>query len=170
LAPHARTDGLVVQELPEETVVYDLQRHNAHCLNPTAALVWKHCDGKTSVKEIAALLPRELDLPPDEEIVRLAVERLERAHLLQEPALEPESVRVSRRELARRVGLVGGLAAMLPVVTSIVAPTPALAVGSPPPITGQGGGCSTQGLPCTGFARGTCGSGCVCRNGRCVSA
>ena len=168
MAPHARTDGLVVQELPEETVVYDLHRHKAHCLNPTSAFVWKQCDGKSSIAEIAALLPRELDLPPDEEIVRLALERLEQVHLLREPVLEPESARLSRRDVARRVGLVGGLATLLPVVTSIVAPTPGMAAPTTVPITAAG--CSTLGLPCTGFGRGTCGSGCACRGGRCVSA
>ena len=47
--PAARTSGLVVRELAEETLVYDEERHRAHCLNRTAALVWRHCDGKTPV-------------------------------------------------------------------------------------------------------------------------
>jgi hypothetical protein len=43
--PQARTEGLTVRELAEETLVYDKERHKAHCLNRTAACVWKHCDG-----------------------------------------------------------------------------------------------------------------------------
>ncbi len=39
--PHGRKDGLVVKELGNETLVYDLERDEAHCLNQTAALVWK---------------------------------------------------------------------------------------------------------------------------------
>ena len=42
MKPRARTEGLVVTELPDELLVYDLERHRAHCLNPTAALVFKH--------------------------------------------------------------------------------------------------------------------------------
>ena len=44
--PHARTDNLVIRELDDETLVYDMERDEAHCLNQTAALVWKQCDGK----------------------------------------------------------------------------------------------------------------------------
>ena len=61
MKPHARKEGLVVKELPDELLVYDLERHRAHCLNPTAALVWKHSDGQTSVEEIATLLHAELE-------------------------------------------------------------------------------------------------------------
>ena len=41
LLPRAHTDGLVIKELPNETLVYDLKTDEAHCLNQTAALVWK---------------------------------------------------------------------------------------------------------------------------------
>ena len=51
--PRMREQGLVVDDLPDEVLVYDLDRHQAHCLNRTAALVWRHCDGQTTVKEIA---------------------------------------------------------------------------------------------------------------------
>ena len=39
--PRARTSELIVKELPDETLVYDLANDKAHCLNHTAALVWK---------------------------------------------------------------------------------------------------------------------------------
>jgi hypothetical protein len=52
LIPCARTEGLVVQTLADEVLVYDLERHKAHCLNHAAALIWKHCDGRTSVAEM----------------------------------------------------------------------------------------------------------------------
>src|SRR2546423_15689116 len=47
-APRARDARLVIQELPDELLVYDLERHRAHSLNRTAALVWRHCDWKKS--------------------------------------------------------------------------------------------------------------------------
>ena len=49
--PRARQDELVVEELSDETLVYDLKRHKANCLNRTAALVWQDCDGQTSVSQ-----------------------------------------------------------------------------------------------------------------------
>ena len=39
LMPRARQDELVVEELPDETLVYDLKRHKALCLNRTSVLV-----------------------------------------------------------------------------------------------------------------------------------
>jgi hypothetical protein len=45
--------------VPDEVLIYDLKQHKAHCLNKTAALVWNHCDGETSVSEMATLLQKE---------------------------------------------------------------------------------------------------------------
>ncbi len=120
MKPSKRTEGLVVTELGGEMLVYDLERHRAHCLNQTAAIVFKHCDGTKSVDELAALLGRELGAP-DPECAWLALDLLGRAHLLQERVTRSsESGRLSRRELVRRVGI----AVLILAVTSIVAPTP----------------------------------------------
>ncbi len=43
--PLARKADLVTKEVADEVLVYDLKSHKAHCLNQTAALVWKYCDG-----------------------------------------------------------------------------------------------------------------------------
>jgi coenzyme PQQ synthesis protein D (PqqD) len=45
-APLARSDGLIVQELDGELLVYDLERHRAHRLSETAAFVWRRCEGE----------------------------------------------------------------------------------------------------------------------------
>lgn len=37
--PLARSEGLVIQEMPDEVLVYDLETNKAHCLNETAAFV-----------------------------------------------------------------------------------------------------------------------------------
>ena len=121
--PMARSEQLVVRELPDETLVYDLQRHKAHCLNRSAALVWRACDGKTSVAEIAARVARELDLPNDEVFVQAALVQLGRARLLTE-APARQAGPSPRRQALQRLGW--GLAA--PAVVSILAPTLAEAV------------------------------------------
>ncbi len=56
--PIARKEGLVIQEMPEEVLVYDLDTNKAHCLNQTAAFVWKSCDGRNSVAEKANTPPK----------------------------------------------------------------------------------------------------------------
>src|SRR5689334_2284713 len=118
-APQARDEGLIVQELSDELLVYDLHRHRAHSLNRVATLVWRHCDGETTVSQMAALLRQELAAPADEEAIRIGLQRLGRAHLLRErPPVPARTDRTSRRALLRRLAMAGGLA----VVTSIVAP------------------------------------------------
>ena len=120
--PHARKDGLVVEELPDELLVYDLDRNKAHCLNNTAALVWKHCDGGTPTADIALILRDELNTPVDEEVVWFSLGQLSRAHLLREPIQRPEGKPgLSRRELIRKAGIAAAVA--VPLVTTILAPT-----------------------------------------------
>jgi hypothetical protein len=46
--PLVRTVDLVIQELGQEILVYDLTCNKAHCLNRAAALVWRRCDGRSS--------------------------------------------------------------------------------------------------------------------------
>jgi hypothetical protein len=58
-APKARWEDLVLQEMPDEVLVYDLKGHKAHMLNQTAAFVWNHCDGQTTASEMAALMAKE---------------------------------------------------------------------------------------------------------------
>jgi hypothetical protein len=117
MKPNAREKGLVVQDLPDETLVYDLERHRAHCLNRTAAAVWRLCDGKRDEAALAMLLEKDLGTAADEDIVRLALRDLDRARLLQEPLAAAPSL--SRRRLIQRLG--GSIA--LPLVVSIVSPT-----------------------------------------------
>jgi len=119
--PLAREEGLVVQELDGELLVYDLDTHRSHCLNRTAALVWGKCDGRTTVREIARGVSATLKSPLDERVVWFALERLERKKLLRGPLAPPAGAAlVSRRELIRRVGVA---AVLIPVITSITAPT-----------------------------------------------
>src|SRR5262249_57163726 len=72
MKPEKRREGLVVKELPEEILVYDLERHKAHCLNPAAAVVFKHSNGERSVAELARLLRREVRPSPGQARVPLA--------------------------------------------------------------------------------------------------
>ncbi|HWO01133.1 MAG TPA: PqqD family peptide modification chaperone [Blastocatellia bacterium] len=152
-APRARKEGLVVQDMPDELLVYDLDRHKAHCLNQTAALVWKRCDGKTSVKQMVRLLEKDTECPVDEAVVWLAFDQLSKANLLQgQTSKWPGASGISRREVIRRVGLAAAVS--LPIVTSIVAPKAAAAIN-----------CRASGQPCTTSAQccsGVCTGGTTC--------
>ena len=50
----ARSEGIITKEVEGEVLIYDRARDRAHCLNESAAAIWKLCDGRRSVGEIAA--------------------------------------------------------------------------------------------------------------------
>jgi hypothetical protein len=142
--PKARTNNLVIRELDDETLVYDMERDEAHCLNQTAALVWKECNGKTTATQAALALKKELDAPVDADVIWLAVNQLQRFHLVEASGKSPS---VSRRDLVLKYA---PAALALPVILSISAPTPA-GISS----------CGGVGAPCGG-ANPACCSGLSC--------
>lgn len=79
--PRARSKGLLVEHLDDETLVYDLSSHEAHCLNKAAAHVWGMADGEYTVAQIAGTLP-DVGLPADESIVAASLGDLTAAELL----------------------------------------------------------------------------------------
>lgn len=124
--PQARTTEIVTKDMPDEVLVYDLKTHKAHCLNQTAAAVWKYCDGKKTIMDITSLLQKDFNTPVDEVTIWFAVDRLSKANLLEERLIIPIGMpRLSRREVVRKLGM--GAAMALPVVMSIVAPSAASA-------------------------------------------
>jgi hypothetical protein len=130
--PRARVDCLS-REFGDEVLVYDLQRDMGHCLNSTAAAAWKLCDGNNSPSQIARTLSRQLSAPMHESVVLLALDQLADAHLLVKPVVPAK--RLSRRVAIRGIGIAAAIA--LPLVTSLVAPTPAHAAS-----------CLPDGQPC----------------------
>lgn len=136
--PRMRVEHLVVDELKDEVLVYDLDRHQAHCLNQTAALVWKACDGRRTPAAIAAHLNRQSEKTFDEELVWLALGQLRKLRLLDEQfALPPRFAGMSRRQMIRKLGIAAAVG--VPLITSIVAPTAAEAAT-----------CVASGAPCSG--------------------
>ena len=162
--PIARTEGLIVEELDDEVLVYDMDRDRAHCLNSTAARVWKLCDGRKNATDIARELHRTIQKPDAknnsrrvnapslqaaEELVWLALDQLSRDRLLEKETFAASRVSlISRREAIRRVGI--GAAIAIPVVASITAPTAV-----------QAGSC--------GHTNSNCSTGADCCSGICNS-
>ena len=146
--PHARRADIIVEELSEETLIYDLLTHRAHSLNPTAAIVWRCCDGRTDTGDIAGALSARFGTPIGEEVVQLALRRLDSAGLLVNFA--PPTSTIDRRQVLKKLALAGSLTFALPAIHSIVAPTPAQAQtcinqGGLPP----GGGCVSDAQCCS---------------------
>jgi hypothetical protein len=157
MKPVARRDGLLTRELADELLVYDKDGHRAHCLNRTAAEVFRHADGTRTPADLALLLAPGASPAVGESVVAEALDRLAEAGLLE---TEAAAAGWSRRTAIRRVGL--GAAVLLPAIASIVAPTPAEAAATCVcDCTGKDNGtpCSTGGSP-------TCGS--TCFGGSCL--
>jgi hypothetical protein len=128
LLPAARQDELIVEIIEDETLVYDLRRHRAHYLNPTAALVWRCCREGRSVAEAASLLRAELGVAEADALIWMALDRLERARLLDEAPEFPESrARYARRRVLRMLAAGTAATLLLPLVDSITSPVAAQA-------------------------------------------
>lgn len=173
--PLRRRSGLVVEDFYGELLVYDLERHAAHCLNETAACVWKSSNGKRSVAELASMLYRKFGQAVDEDVVLLALFQLDKFHLLERAERERVwTVTVSRRELVRKLALTTLVA--VPLVTTMAAPTAADAATC----RGLGVACSTNSQCCSTLCVGgqcvcmgscsACTADAQCCSGRCGSA
>lgn len=124
--PKARKEGLVIQELDGETLIYDLETNRAVCLNQTSALVWQNCDGTKTVSDIGTFLVKELKNPINEDLIWLALDQLKKENLIENSKeLETKFEGVSRREVIKKIGL--GSMIALPVVSSLIAPQAAMA-------------------------------------------
>ena len=155
--PLARTNELVTKEIDDELLIYDSVRDKAHCLNSSAAKIWKLCDGRTTVPEIAASISTTSKVPVDETVIHSGLKQLSARALLAENSYVPiGAVDTSRRSLARSLSI-GVL--LLPLITSISAPSALAAVSCAGPCTG-------------GPGRGSCPAGCLCSGitSRCVVA
>jgi hypothetical protein len=151
--PKRREKGLLTQELPNETIVYDKSNHKVHCLNAVSTLVWRRCDGRTSEAELAQLLPGELGLPADEAIVRLALEKLGQARLLEGGQTAVTNL-TSRRQAVKKLTRFG-IAAAAALVVTVAAPSVAQAASR-----------KANGTACT--ASNQCISNCCCQgDGKC---
>jgi hypothetical protein len=130
-----RRDQLIVEQLGTELMIYDQERNQAFCLNQKAAFVWEHCDGKTTITEIASRLEQFLDEPVDEQVVQFALQSLSQDRLLEPSTPLPfVPAGISRRQMMQKIGV--GAAASLPLVTALLVATPKAHASSKGPTTG----------------------------------
>lgn len=144
--PRARKDGLTVEHIEHDLLIYDNVNDQAHSLNRTAALVWKYSDGKRSPDEIARLVGKELGTPITEATVEYALAQLDKSGLLATNETSTPWTNLTRREFMRAATTA---AIVVPVVKTIRLP------GSP-----QAASCSEEGGPCDPALDQCCGTLC----------
>ena len=125
--PLARHKELVIQEMPDEVLVYDMNTNKAHCLNPSAAFVWRACNGNNSIDDIVSQFESNGKGKVTENFVWLAIDQLQENGLL-ENSIAPRFEGQSRRQVIKKIGLASMVT--VPLIASLVAPQNALAVGS----------------------------------------
>ena len=120
--PKCHKENIVIQELENELLIYDLNINKVYCLNHTSAMVWQLSDGENSIPEISLLMSKKLQTEISEDFVWLALDRLKQADLLDKSTkIEIDFNGLTRRQLIRKVGLASMIA--LPIIASVVAPT-----------------------------------------------
>lgn len=145
--PHPRKSGLIIKKVDGEILIYDQDRNKAHCLNQTAAKVWEYCDGETMIAAACESLARDLNAPVNEKLVRYAIEQFSADHLLETEVAMPAFMipGLNRRQMVRTLGLAAAVA--VPLVSSILAPTPAQAATCFP----TGTACTASAQCCSGL-------------------
>lgn len=170
--PQSKIENIVVQNLEQEVLIYNLETNKVFCLNETSALVYQSCDGKTPFEDF------KCNNHLTDEIIFLALDLLKKENLLEEGFVSPIKG-VNRREVIKKIGLTSVIA--LPIISSLMAPTSAMAAiscgGNQPP--GHSFGCASSEQACfnmgspqcqtcsaTATLNGACGGGfpllCVC--------
>lgn len=123
--PLVRTTQLVCEDVSEECVIYDAREKKAHHLNSTLTWIWRRCDGNTTIESLADSFEQEFDVTDGLPVLVTGLEQLEARDLLDNPVdfnlLAAEQVAISRR------AVVAGGSVLMPLVVSIIAPTPAAA-------------------------------------------
>ena len=83
--------------------LFDHQKQQAYALNTTSALVWQHCDGRTTPEELMELMRqnRNVSRAQAEQLTWLALDELGKANLLEDEVTRPHplSSKLTRRQI-----------------------------------------------------------------------
>ena len=121
MKPHARDTNIVLKNLGNELLIYDLENDKAFCLNETSAAIWRKSNGKRTVAQIASLAASDIGQALPDEVALLGLQILRRRNLLQESSAGVDfRAPIPRREILQKIGISSTVA--LPIVSSIVAP------------------------------------------------
>ena len=137
--PLARIENLLVEDVAGELLIYDVKTNRAHCLNESAAAIWRHCDGSRSLDKLADDLFPKLESSEGQRLVALGIERLRRRRLLDRSTLSGPTIDLSKRQMLKKVAILAAAAGVAaPLVCTVLAPTSAYAFS-----------CGHDGAPCT---------------------
>jgi hypothetical protein len=115
-----RTDGLVVEAVGDETIVFDSAANVAHTLDGDALAIWRALEDEDDPAAIGQAVGIA------ESQVRATIEHLVALDLVHDPGL-------SRRAALRRLAVRGAGVVALPAIASLAIPAAAAAASPPRP-------------------------------------
>lgn len=116
--------NLLVEEVLDETLVYDLDGHRAHCLNAPAGFLLRNADGTRSVEDLVAMARSEFGADTGPKAVEVGLERLRRAGLIEWDGARRAVEGIDRRRMLKQLAAIG---VVLPTVLTLASPFPAQA-------------------------------------------
>ena len=117
--------------------LFDHQKQQAYALNTTSALVWRHCDGRTTPEELMELLRqnRNMSRAQAEQLTWLALDELGKANLLEDDEVtRPHllSSKLTRRQMLTSFATAGVALAVVPMVALVTTQARAEALPATP--------------------------------------
>jgi hypothetical protein len=114
-----------------ERVIYDTGNKKVHHLNPTMTWVWDHCDGSRTIDELIAALQRDTGCDDARALITSGLKQLAEANLVEPGSVDRTALEVQQSTVSRRAAVIAGISMAGPIMTSILAPTPAAAKSHP---------------------------------------
>ena len=114
----ARSERLLSEDVGAETVIFDEDSNQAHCLTPLASVVFACADGHTSSADLARVASSRLSEPVAEEQIQDALAQLDQRGLLAAPG----PIRISRRDMVRKSAAVGASAMAATLIFTVEPP------------------------------------------------
>lgn len=160
MKPRRKENGLFVQQLGDELVVFNHTTYKASSLNASAAFVFNLCDGSRTRDMLAAEVSTKqgVSVAEAEAIVDLALERFSRQGLLAESVPPARGDRlITRRKVLQHLATAAVVAAVaIPMVASLPAPSAAFSVSNGRFLLEKGAACTP------GSVHNPCASGLTC--------
>jgi hypothetical protein len=129
--PRVRQIDLLSEELQGERVVYDNSNNKVHRMNATMSWLWNRCDGSRTIDDLISAMQSDTGHGDARDLIIEGLHQLADANLLEPGSVDLNTLGSARNMVSRRVAVAAGVSIAVPILTSILAPTPASAKSQP---------------------------------------
>jgi hypothetical protein len=133
--PRVRQSDLLSEEVNGQYVIYDNHNQAVHGLNGTMSWLWSHCDGSRTLDDLIAALQSDTGNDNARSLITNGLQQLAEANLLEPKSVDLNAVMAEPSTVSRRAAVAAGVSIAVPMMASIIAPTPAAAKSDPAKVT-----------------------------------